>query len=326
MTPRLVVSCVAENRPDWHARAYNLALSCLTVRSASPARFVAHFVDGVDPAARRRIESLGAEVREVGRVDRRNPYLNKLRMLELGSSGDFDVLAALDCDTIVVRDLIPYLSGDSVGAKPADVDRLTPEQWRRLYDALGLAQPTAMFTATSSGQRMGPYFNSGVLLIPRAYCGPLLQAWTEMSDRILAVYREHPAIVPRQWRFHLDQYSLACALAATGIPVRGLPSELNYPVHLRVRPAARSATEPVILHYHKNITPDGFLTRSRNKELNPDLHAFNLRRAAALGAGYTALPRLPVKARVRRTLQRGRRIARTAAEGARSRIPARAGT
>src|SRR5450755_2207434 len=134
VTPRLVVSCVAENRPDWHARAYNLALSCLTVRSASATRFVAHFVDGVDPTVRRRIESLGAEVRVVDRVDRRNPYLNKLRMLELGSAGGFDVLAALDCDTIIVGDLVPHLPRDSVGAKPADVDRLTPGQWRRLYD------------------------------------------------------------------------------------------------------------------------------------------------------------------------------------------------
>jgi len=326
VTPRLVVSCVAENRPDWHARAYNLALSSLTVCSGSATRFVAHFVDGVDPAARQRIESLGAEVRVVDRVDRRSPYLNKLRMLELGSAGDFDVLAALDCDTIIVRDLQPHLSLDSVGAKPADIDRLTPEQWRRLYDALGLARPTGSFIATSSGQRMGPYFNSGVLLIPRAYCASLLAAWTEMSDRILAVYRQYPTIVPQQWRFHLDQYSLACALAAAAIPVRALPSELNYPVHVSVSPAARGAIDPVILHYHKNVTPDGFLTRSRDKTLNPYLHAFNLQRAAALDIGYAALPRLPVKTRVRRTLHRGRRIVRTAAEGARSRIPARAGT
>ena len=325
-TPRLVVSCVAENRPDWHARAYNLALSSLTAHGASAARFVAHFVDGVDPAARRRIESLGAEVRVVDRVDRRSPYLNKLRMLELGSAGDFDALAALDCDTIVLRDLRPHISLDSVGAKPADMDRLTPEQWGRLYDVLGLVRPAGSFIATSSGQRMGPYFNSGVLLIPRAYCAALLEAWTEMSDRILAVYREHPTIVPRQWRFHLDQYSLACALAAAAIPVHALPSELNYPVHVSVSPAARGAIDPVILHYHKNVTPNGFLTRSRDGALNPYLHAFNLQRAAALGVGYTALPRLPVQTRVRRALQRGRRIARTAAEGARSRIPARAGT
>lgn len=320
------MSCVAENRPDWHSRAYNLALSCLTVRSASPVRFIANFVDGIDPAAGRRIESLGAEVRVVSRVDPRNPYLNKLRMLELGPAGDFDVLAALDCDTIVVRDLSPHLSPDSVGAKPADVDRLTPEQWRRLYDALGMAQPTGTFIATSSGQRMGPYFNSGVLLVPRAYCAPLLDAWTEMTERVLAVYREHPAIIPEQWRFHLDQYALACALAAAAIPVRGLPSELNYPTHVRVRAAAGRRIEPVILHYHKNVTAGGFLTRSRSKELNCDLHAFNLRRAAALGIAYTRLPRLPVKARVRRSLLRGRRIARAAAQGARSRIPARAGT
>src|ERR1022692_1577690 len=140
---------------------------------------------------------------------------------------------------------------------------------------------------------MGPYFHSGVLLIPRVYCGPLLNAWTDMDDCILAVYREHPRIVPEQWRFHL---------APTAIPVRALPSELNYPAHVLVHPAARSEIGPVILHYHMNISPDGFLTRSRNKELNSDLHAFNLRRSAALGIVYTRLPHLPLRVRVRRAL------------------------
>jgi hypothetical protein len=322
---RLLVSCVAENRPDWHTRVYNLALSCVTAPSAVPPRFVANFVGGIDRAAGRRIEDLGAEVRVVSRVDRRNPYLNKLRMLELGSGGDFDVLAALDCDTIVVRDLSPHLSLDSVGAKPADLDRLTPEQWRRLYDALGLDHPTGTFIATSSGQPIGPYFNSGVLLIPRAYCRPLLDAWTEMTDRILAIYREQPTIVPEQWRMYLDQYSLACALAATATPVRALPSELNYPTHVPVHPAARTGIDPVILHYHKDVTPSGFLTRSRTQELDPYLHAFNVQRSAALGITYRRLPGLPLKTRARRTLLRSRKVIRTAAASARDALPARAG-
>jgi hypothetical protein len=307
-------------------RVYNLALSCMATSSQAPMRFVANFVGGIDSAAGRLIEGLGAEVRVVARVDQRNPYLNKLRMLELESAADFDVLAALDCDTIVVRDLSPHLSAESVGAKPADFDRLEPAQWRRLYEALGVTQPAGTFIATSSGQRMGPYFNSGVLLVPRGYCEPLLDAWTRMSDRILVLYREHSSIVPEQWRVYLDQYSLACALAATAIPVHALPSELNYPTHIPVHPSARSGIEPVILHYHKNVTPDGFLTRSRDEQLNHDLNTFNLRRSAALGIAYSRLPNLPLKARARRTLVRGRTVMQTAAGGARDRLRARVGT
>jgi hypothetical protein len=319
------VSCVAENRAEWHTLGYNLALSCITTPSTYPVRFVANFVDGVDPAAGRRIEDLGGEVRVVARVDRRNPYLNKLRMLDLAGTEDFDVLAALDCDTIVLRDLSPHVSLESVGAKPADVDRLTPEQWRGLYAALGLAPPSATYVATN-GATIGPYFNSGVLFIPRRYCGPLMDAWTDMNDRILGVYRDQPGTVPPRWHFHLDQYSLACALVAAAIPVRALPSELNYPAHLPVHPAARSGIEPVIAHYHKNITPNGFLIRSRNGELNADLHAFNVRRSAALGIPYRRLPDLPLKARAQRTLYRGRQTLRGAAARVRGRIPAGAGT
>jgi hypothetical protein len=315
------VSCVAENQPKWHTLAYNLALSCMTTRSTYPVRFVANFVDGVDPAAGRRIEDLGGEVRVVARVDRRNPYLNKLRMLELAGTEDFEVLAALDCDTIVVRDLSPHVSLELVGAKPADMDPLTPEQWTGLYTALGLCTPATSYTATISGARMGPYFNSGVLLIPRRYCGLLLDAWTDMNHRILGVYRDHPEMIPSQSRVFLDQYSLACALAATAIPVRALPSELNYPVHLPTHAAARSGIEPVIAHYHKNITANGFLTRSRNEEVNADLHAFNLRRSAALGMSYSRLPDLPLKERALRALYHCRKTVRGVAVRVRGGIP-----
>lgn len=324
--PRLLVSCVAENRAEWHTLAYNLALSCMTTRSTYPVRFVANFVDGVDPAAGRRIEDLGGEVRVVACVDRRNPYLNKLRMLELAGTEDFEVLVALDCDTIVLRDLSPHVSVESVGVKPADVDRLTPEQWRGLYAALGLSPPTAKYVATSTGASIGPYFNSGVLLIPRKYCGLLLDAWTDMNDRILGVYRDHPGTVPSQWRFHLDQYSLACALVATAIPVRALPIELNYPAHVPVHPSARSGVEPVIAHYHKNINANGFLTRSHDDELNADLHAFNLRRSAALGISYSRLPDLPLKERAQRILYHCRETVRGAATRVRGGIATRAGT
>jgi hypothetical protein len=324
--PRLVVSCVAENRAEWHTLAYNLALSCMTTHCTYPMRFVANFVDGVDPAAGRRIEELGAEVRVVARVDHRHPYLNKLRMLELADTEDFEVLAALDCDTIVVRDLSPHVSLESVGAKPADLDRLTPEQWRQLYTVLGVSPPTTTYIATNSGATIGPYFNSGVLLIPRTFCGLLLDAWTDMNERIRGIYRDHPEIIPSRWHFHLDQYALACALTAKSIPVRPLPIELNYPVHLPVHPAARSGIEPVVAHYHRDISANGFLLRSLNKELNADLHAFNLRRSAALGISYSRLPGLPLRARTRRTLYHWRNTVRAAAGRARGRIWARAGT
>lgn len=323
--PALLVSCVAENRPEWHTLAYNLALSCLTAPSTFPAAFVANFVDGVDPAVGRRIEKLGGEVRVVARVDSRNPFLNKLRMLELAGTDDFDVLAALDCDTILLGDLGPHLSLDSVGAKPADLDPLTREQWFGLYTALGLRPPTTTYIATISGAAIGPYFNTGVLLIPRRYCGPLLDAWTDMSDRILRLYRDHPGTIPSQSRVFLDQYSLACALAATGIPVRALPSELNYPVHLPVHPAARSDIHPVVAHYHKNITAKGFLVRSRNEELNADLHSFNSRRSAALGIAYRRLPGPPLKLRAGRALYHCKMTVGGATARVRGRIPARAG-
>ena len=93
---RVLLSCVSENRPGWYDKVYNLVLSVRSFGgSLADARVVVNFVDGADPEVARTLEGLGAEVRVVERFDARNPYANKLRMLELGKEFDFDVLVAL---------------------------------------------------------------------------------------------------------------------------------------------------------------------------------------------------------------------------------------
>ncbi len=53
-------------------------------------------------------------------------------MLDLHQSFDFDVLVALDCDTVVVGDPAPHIPGSAIGAKPVDHDPLSQGDWRRL--------------------------------------------------------------------------------------------------------------------------------------------------------------------------------------------------
>jgi hypothetical protein len=297
---------VSENRPGWYDKVYNLVLSVRSFGgSLAGEQVVVNFVNDVDLEVARTLERLGAAVRVVPRFDARNPYANKLRMLELGDDFDFDVLVALDCDAIVVGDFREQVPADRVAAKPADLDRLTDAEWRRLFQALGVARPRKSVVATVSGEPMYPYFNSGVVFVPSDRCADLLRGWSEFSNRILDLFEREPDVIPRRWQFHSDQYSLACALIDGGFQVEPLPVTLNFPTHLRVHGALLDGhAEPRILQYHKGIDQHGFLLRDRVELLNPYLDRFNTRRAAALGLHYRGLGRMPLSMRAKRAAWR----------------------
>jgi hypothetical protein len=315
VTPRVLLSCVSENRPGWYDKVYNLVLSVRSFGgSLAGAPVVVNFVDGADPRVAADLEGLGAEVRVVERFDARNPFANKLRMLEFGKELDFDALVALDCDAIVVGDFGDQVPPDRVAAKPADLDRLTDPEWRRLFGAMGVPTPEKSVVATVTGEPMYPYFNSGVVFVPRDRCLDLLGAWSHFSGRVLDLFEREPDVIPRRWQLHANQYSLACALIDGGFPVQPLPVTLNFPTHLRVHgPLLEGLGEPRIIQYHKGIDRDGFLLRDRVDLLDPYLDRFNRRRAEVLGLRYRGLRGLPPFMRAKRIAWRQlRRIDRFA--------------
>lgn len=104
----VLVACVAEDQPSWYRMVENLAVSVRNFggRLAS-AHIVAHFVDSYDEAAVRVLRELRVQLRVVERYDPAHPTTNKLRMFEaFAESPDAAHLVALDCDTVVVGDLL----------------------------------------------------------------------------------------------------------------------------------------------------------------------------------------------------------------------------
>ena len=302
---KVLVSCVSENRPDWFSKAYGLAFSVRELGGRlSTARVVVNFVDAVEPRFARRLEELDAEVRVIERVDDRNAFANKLRMLELAENDDFDVLAQLDCDTIVVGDFSEHLSTERIGAKPADYDRLTDREWRRMFAGLGITPPQRTLTATATGRPMYPYFNSGVLFVPRQLCTELRRVWELYHSRVLELFRHDGHVIPRHWQWQVNQYSLAAALLNESLPHTTLPVSINFPTHIPVHPSVLdAATQPLILHYHQEIDSRGFLMRSRHPLADPYLDRFNARLAAAMDIPYRGVPSRPRAEALRRTLR-----------------------
>lgn len=244
----LQIAAVAEAGDLWVRRVINLALSLSSSPTGAQAEIASIvFVDDVDTGVAGLVKALGMNPVVAPRVRHRSP-LNKIRMFELADP--HLPMAALDCDILLAGDLSTGFVPDRLSAIPAQFPLLDDATWRRLYRSLGLPvldQP--ILSSISSEPIPVPYLNSGVLLLPGAWCGDLAEAWTTYA-RLLD---HHPILRP--WtpvlEFHVEQIALACAVSALALPLTLLPLAYNLPFHERL------ADEVVALHYHRRMRADG---------------------------------------------------------------------
>lgn len=298
--PNALVSCVGENRDDWFPKIQNLVLSLRrSGGTMSGARVVVNLVGGAQASYVRALGALGAEVRVVEPMDPRLPTSNKLRMLELATEAEFDVLVMLDCDVIVSGDLTGELDTRVLRAAPAGKSHLPPSAWALLYRELGLEEPQARMTL-ASGERSHPYYNTGVLVVPRGQCAVLLEHWYGQMQRFF----ELAAAVPTLATFRKDQIPFACAIASAALEVDLLPLNLNLSTtRARSAPAFRHQSgPPFILHYHNAIDAHGFLQASPNSAVDRELDRFNRNRSEELGIAYPGMTGLSMMTRAKAQL------------------------
>jgi len=254
VTPeRVVIATVFENRPPYLQEVATLYRTLIAEGGMlAQARKVAYCIGAPDPSLLRGLAALEVSVREVEPVDRRCPHANKLRMLE--QPGDVDYLVALDTDIAIAGDFSPWIPGEAIAAKPVDGDPLTLDDWVLLFDHFGLSLPRARYLTHFQVTETIPYFNSGVVIIPGHLIGVLRQTWSKFVADLLDVYVRLPRIEPH--RFFTDQFALALALEAAGLPHRALPLELNFPTHMPIHPVYQpDLISPYILHHHHRCSP-----------------------------------------------------------------------
>jgi hypothetical protein len=294
----------------FHAGVENLVSSARRLGGALAASpILINMLDGADRAFVRRMQALDAEVRIVPRIrDGGVAQANKLRMFEIQGRTDFDVLLAVDCDIVVAADPTPHVAQDAISVVPADVDAFSDGQWRQIFQGLALQPPERGLTATRTGKPMYPYFNSGVIGVPRVLCGELLAVWTRALHDLDQLWRREPRMIPRNRRFFRDQVALAVALAR-GLPWTAASRELNFATHVALHPATVAGLRPALLHYHSEIDKQGFLLRPRCPVAESAAERVNRSRAQALGLTYRSLRRRPLRRKVfdgrtRRAIQR----------------------
>ncbi|MGH7835588.1 MAG: hypothetical protein ACREQK_18235 [Candidatus Binatia bacterium] len=153
---------------------------------------------------------------------------NKLRGLEI--SGKEDRVLLLDVDVMVLSDFSDLAKlGRCIAAAPANAMQIPEPYWQKIYGALGM-EPPAERIACVRGElandlllsSMWPYYNSGVLFLPRD-CD-LRQIWAEHIRRIARLFDEGDEV----WQAvaYSDQAGLATSiqfLRRRGVPFTRLP-------------------------------------------------------------------------------------------------------
>ena len=279
---RLLVATVAESREPYRSEAELLfrSLRKLGGRMAG-VQAVAYFVGSADADISESLASLDVEIKIVAPVDPRCPHANKLRMLDV--AGDYDFLLALDTDIVVAGDFAVEIWGSSIAAKPVDDDPFAIEEWENLFRSFGIELPQARYVTSFALKETVPYFNSGVLLIPRPFVEPLRNLWSSYIQELLnspILFRDGD-----KSGYYLDQIGLALALAAGRFPVRAFPLAMNFPTHCRIHRSHRPGRiSPLLLHHHHRRAQDGTLSSCTHRLANQRIELINRVTAASTEA------------------------------------------
>jgi len=266
---RVVVACVAENTPRFHHEVVYLfkSLRYFGGRLAD-APGIVYFVGSVNAEVAATLAALDVTVQIVDRLDERCPHANKIQMLD--DTKDHDYLVAVDTDIVVVRDFSFQLIGNSIAAKPADSDPLTLVQWQKIFGYFNLQLPQTRCLTSFTLSETIPYFNSGVIVIPRMWVSRLRTLWREYIVRLLDAYGDLVEI--EEHRFFTDQIALSLAIARGEMPIRELPLEMNFPIHHPVHDDLEpTRIAPWLLHHHHRWSDSNRLADCCYENINREI-------------------------------------------------------
>jgi hypothetical protein len=168
------------------------------------------------------------------------PISAKLRAMTLASDlFEFDYLAMLDADTVLLRPLDDFIdsspSGD-VYAKPVDISGKwdTEADWRQVVSATGYEMPRRRTVSTVDKRRIIPFYNAGVVITTDP---AFPEEWLALTVSVYDSIEDGNPVFSDQ---------IALGLLAQRYDLVELTDLENYPLHLY----PTLSPDTVLIHYH----------------------------------------------------------------------------
>jgi len=246
------------------------------------AKKIACFTEEPDSSIKEILNKLQVQIRLIDPIDNRQSFGNKIRILEEAIKEDVDVIVMLDTDVVIARDFSQFLGTQKIMIKPEDSDPFTLSDWQELFDLFKLQLPPERFQTSCSGQETIPYFNGGVMIIPKLHASELLEQWKYFLKQLLDKQNTLPKNFSenphdnKQPRF-FDQIAFSLAITKSKLPYEVLPLSMNYPysgpVHYTEHP---EKLDPFIIHHHHCIAENGKLLGTPYSNINNKIDEINL--------------------------------------------------
>lgn len=289
-TEEIIVGCVADQPGKYLEAAFRLLVSWrLFAGRLAQCRFVICVAGGIPPGYAASLAPWSPELVAVEPFSSAHPPSNKLCFLLLPLVRSYARVILLDCDTVVLQEPLHLLGEAPLFAKMADIATVPSATFEQLFQAQALVMPNPDYSCTVTGEASIPYFNSGVLSFSREAMSTLVPIWATLTRQMA----EHPERLGNAFSY-LEQATLSLAVNKAGMAFSILPTALNFPGHFK-DPLIPSLTgiDPVILHYHDQVTHTGYLAASPYPLVQRAIEGFNASLAEAWPLRYRALENLP---------------------------------
>ena len=243
---------------------------------ASKAKKWACFLEEPTKIMKEVLQELGVIIKIVKPFDKRDPYSNKIRLVEESIKEDIDYLMVLDNDILIAEDFSSFIEGDSIKAKPANYDVVGFENWKVLFDYFNLKFPTNRVKTIRTQQETIPYFGSGVMIIPKKHIKILFETWSDFIHT-LSDYREKgkfPKTLPNFQTWN-EQVSFALTLAKTNLNCSSLPLKMNYTTAETSPEENPTELQPLLIHHHHHIYDNGDIMPSPYDNINKIIDNLN---------------------------------------------------
>ena len=243
------------------------------------AKKVACFSESIDENFKKELEELGVKIIFIESLDSRYAYANKIQMLQIKE--EYDVLITLDTDIIVTGDFSNYIDKNAISTKIVDTDPLGLENWGKLFEFFKLDTPSDRFQTCITNDTTIPWFNSGVLFIPKKFSSQLYDSWIKYNKKILENYytlnfmSKNSSTHDHKFAF-TDQYALALAIHEIKLPYRLLPLDLNFSTHHHIHESFQpEKISPLLVHYHHLVSKNGNLFHCKYEKTNALINNIN---------------------------------------------------